>query len=503
MNQKPFYITTAIDYANGLPHIGHALEKIGADTIVRYRRQRGDTVHFLMGMDEHGQKIAQSAAAAGVSPREWTDRIADDWRAAWRLLGIAYDDFIRTTESRHADAVHEIIRLMEANGDLYKATYAGFYCVGCEGYKTEADLVDGRCPEHPSREIQWLEEEDWFFRLSAYREPLLTLLQDQPDFVRPESRRNEVRRMIEEIKDISVSRSGLAWGIRWPGDPDHAVYVWIDALTNYLSATGFPAEDHERLWPADLHVIGKDIIRFHCIYWPAMLMSAGIAVPRGVWAHGWMTMSGGKISKSEGSTIGIPEAVERYGPDPFRYFVLREVPWDSDGNFSWDRFDERYTSELANDLGNLANRTLSMIHRYRSGTVPAGGQTDLDGVAAEIVAKYIERMDEYALHDGAAVAFQLVSEANTFVERTAPWKLAKDPDSARRLDEVLASLARALAVVAGLLYPFMPVKMAELWWSLGGEGPVPELSRLGSLDPAGNAVATGAVLFPRPELEKG
>jgi methionyl-tRNA synthetase len=502
LNDK-FFITTAIDYANGLPHIGHALEKIGADTIARYRRHRGDAVHFLMGMDEHGQKIAQSAAASGVTAKEWTDRLADEWRAAWALLDISFDDFIRTTEPRHAAGVYEMIRRIEANGDLYQAKYAGFYCVGCEAYKSADDLVDGRCPEHPSREIQWLEEENWFFRLSAYRDRLLAMIEENPDFVRPESRRNEVLRMIEDLKDISVSRAGLAWGIRWPDEPDTAVYVWLDALTNYLSATGFPAEGYERLWPADLHVIGKDIIRFHCVYWPAMLMSAGVATPRGVWAHGWMTMSGGKISKSEGGTIGIPEAVERHGADAFRYFVLREVPWDSDGNFSWERFDERYTAELANDLGNLANRTLSMIHRYRGGTVPAaGGATTLDASAATTIDRYLERMDRYALNEAAAIAFQFVSEANGFVETRAPWKLARDPGAADQLDETLASLARALAVIAALLHPFMPGRMSTLWESLGAGSTIPPFEDLAALDLTGRAVSTGAVLFPRPELTR-
>ncbi|MDR0786312.1 MAG: methionine--tRNA ligase [Gemmatimonadota bacterium] len=501
MNNR-FFITTAIDYANGLPHIGHALEKIGADTIARYRRHRGDSVHFLMGMDEHGLKIAQSAAAAGVSPIEWTTRLAGEWRAAWQLLDISYDDFIRTTEPRHAVGVYEMIRRIRENGDLYQATYAGFYCVGCEAYKSEDDLVDGHCPEHPSREIQWLEEENWFFRLSAYRDRLRALVTES-DFVRPESRRNEVLRMIDEIKDISVSRAGLKWGIRWPDEPETAVYVWLDALTNYLSATGFPAEGYERLWPADLHVVGKDIIRFHCVYWPAMLMSAGVETPRGVWAHGWMTMSGGKISKSEGGTIGIPAAVERHGADAFRYFVLREVPWDSDGNFSWDRLAERDTSELANDLGNLANRTLSMIHRYRGGVVPeAPATTELDQIAKETVEKYLERMDRLALHEAAAAVFELVSRANSFVESRAPWKLARDPANAGSLDETLASLARALGVVSGLLHPFMPGRMGELWTSLGTSETIPPFEDLASLDLTGRTVSMGAVLFPRPELAK-
>ncbi len=502
MSQKPFYITTAIDYANGQPHLGHALEKIGADAIARYQRLLGRSVRFLMGMDEHGQKVAQSAEAAGITPAEWTDRVAEDFRSAWRLLGISNDDFIRTTEPRHRRAVEAMIVRMRDRGDLFRDTYAGFYCVGCESYKTEDELVDGRCPEHPNREIEWMEEEDWFFRLSAYREPLLRLLDERPDFVRPASRRNEVRRMIEDIKDISVSRSGLDWGIPWPDDPEHAVYVWIDALTNYLSATGFPDEGYEAVWPADLHVIGKDIVRFHCVYWPAMLMSAEVELPGGVWAHGWMTLGGGKISKSAGVSFSIADAVDRYGADALRYFVLREVPWDADGSFTWERFDDRYTAELANDLGNLASRSLAMLRRYREGTVPAAAPTELDAKAREVIAQYRDRMDRYLLHEGAAAAFELVSQANGFVEARAPWKLAKDPELAAELDATLASLVRALGTAAVLLSPFMPTKMQELWDQLGSGVPLPELEGLEKLDPTGWQVQPGSVLFPRPELSE-
>ncbi|MQA91979.1 MAG: methionine--tRNA ligase [Gemmatimonas sp.] len=502
LSQKPFYITTAIDYANGLPHIGHALEKIGADTIARYQRQLGRDVHFLMGMDEYGKKVAQSAEVAGVSPQEWTDRIAGEFESAWQALNVSNTDFIRTTELRHTAAVEEMVRRMEVKGDLYLDTYAGFYCVGCESYKAESDLIDGRCPEHPTLEVEWMEEEDWFFRLSRYREPLLRLLDGGNDFLRPESRRNEVRRMIEGIKDISVSRSGLDWGIPWPGHPDHVIYVWIDALTNYLTATGFPAPDFDEVWPADLHVIGKDIIRFHCVYWPAMLMSADLPVPRCVWAHGWMTLDGRKISKSSGAWVGIQEAAERYGVDALRYFVLREIPWDSDGNFTWQRFDERYTSELANDLGNLANRTVSMLQRYADGIVPAGEETDLDVAGLDALARYRDRMDQFLLHEGAAAAFQLVSAANAFVENRAPWKLAKDLELRADLNATLRSLVLALARIAVLLAPFMPDKMSALWTSIGGEGPLPFLDSLGNLEPAGWKASLGTVLFPRPDLAR-
>ncbi|HEX6925615.1 MAG TPA: methionine--tRNA ligase [Longimicrobiaceae bacterium] len=499
MSTDTFYITTAIDYANGPPHLGHALEKVGADAIARYQRLKGIPVHFVIGMDEHGQKVAQTAAANGVSPQEWVDGIADAFRAAWAKLHISYDDFIRTTEDRHRDAVVEIINRMEAAGDLYRGTYAGYYCVGCEAYKSADELVDGRCPEHPTREIQWMEEDDWFFRLSRYREPLLKLV-EETDFVRPESRRNEVRRMIEEIKDISVSRSSLAWGIRWPGDPEHAVYVWIDALTNYLSATGFPNPGYERLWPADLHVIGKDIVRFHCVYWPAMLMSAGVATPRQVWGHGWMTLGGGKISKSAGVSFTLDEAIGRYGPDALRYFILREIPWDGDGSFTWERFDERYTSELANDLGNLASRTISMVLKYREGVIPESGGTQLDRAIEAAVAQYREKMDAYLLHEGAAAALGLVSTANAFVGEQAPWKLAKDPDRGDALDAVLGALARALSISAVLLSPYLPTKALELWRQLGGPEQLPRLDDLASLQPTGWKVQKGDVLFPRPDL---
>jgi methionyl-tRNA synthetase len=501
---EPFYITTAIDYANGSPHLGHALEKIGADAIARYRRLRGQPVHFVMGMDEHGQKVAQSAEAEGISPQTWADGIAEEFQQAWRTLSISHDDFIRTSEPRHRRAVEEMIRRMSAAGDLYRGTYAGHYCVGCEAYKAPDELEEGRCPAHPGREVEWMEEEDWFFRLSAYQDRLLALLEEQPEFVEPEARRNEVRRMIEDIKDISVSRAKLDWGIPWPDEPGLTVYVWIDALTNYLSAIGFPDDRYAEWWPAAQHVIGKDIVRFHCVYWPAMLMSAGVQLPRQVWAHGHMMMGGGKLSKSAGVTLTLDEAIERHGPDALRYFLLREVPWDGDGNFTWERFDERYTSELANDLGNLANRALSMIGRYRDGTVPTGGGTSLDDMIPETLAAYAVRMDASRLHEGAAAAFDLVSAANGFVEARAPWKLAKDPAQSSALDETLHALAHALAAISVMLSPFMPGKAAALWERLRGEGvPLPTLDDAARLDPTGWTVTRGEVLFPRPELAAG
>jgi len=501
-----YYITTAIDYANGAPHLGHAVEKIGADVMARYHRRKGEEVHFVIGMDEHGQKVLQSAEASGTSPQEWVDGIADEFLAAWDLLKISHDDFIRTTQERHHRGVQEIIRRIQAKGDLYQGTYSGYYCVGCEGYKTEDELAkeegeDPRCPVHPSMEIQWMEEENWFFRLSAYTEPLLQLLDERPEFIQPDMRRNEIRKILEGgLEDISVSRSRLPWGVPWPDDPDHIVYVWLDALTNYLTAIGYPDEVYREHWPADVHVIGKDITRFHCIYWPAFLMSAGIELPRTVWAHGFVTYGGRKLSKTAGVTFELSEAVERHGPEALRYYLLREVPWNGDGDITRERFDERYTAELANDLGNLASRVLAMIVKYRGGTIPSGDPRSLDEASRAAVAKYEEAMDAGLLHLGIHAALELASHANGFVEDQAPWALAKDAEGKEELDATLASLARSLLVLATLLQPIMPGKMEELARRLGVEV-VPTLHQALELELAGRAVTRGDPLFPRADLQ--
>jgi len=506
-SRHDFYITTAIDYANGPPHMGHALEKIGADAMARYRRLKGERVHFVIGMDEHGLKVLQSAEAAGVSPQQWVDRISGLFREMWERLAISNDDFIRTTEPRHHRAVDAIIRRMQAAGDLYKGSYAGYYCVGCEAFKREDELIEApgddagpawRCPIHPTREVVWMEEENWFFRLSRYQEPLLRLLDERPEFVQPEIRRNEIRNVIEGgLEDISVSRARLSWGVPWPGDPEHTVYVWIDALTNYLSAIGFPEESYLEYWPADFHVVGKDITRFHCIYWPAMLMSAGIELPRAVWGHGFITIGEKKLSKSEGVAVTLEAAIERHGPDALRYYLLREIPWNGDGEFSWDRFDDRYTADLANNLGNLANRALSLVERYREGVIPEGERTSLDRRMAEVIDRYRAAMDANLLHHGAAAAIELADAANGFIEERAPWKQAREPEQAAALDATLASLARAVTALASLLHPFMPRKMEELAKRFGFDSP-PLLDQLLTLDLSGRRVERGEVLFPRP-----
>jgi methionyl-tRNA synthetase len=500
------YITTAIDYANGPPHLGHALEKIGADAVARYLRLKGERVHFVVGTDEHGLKVLQSAEAAGISPREWVDAVAEQFVAAWKRLSISHDDFIRTTEPRHHRAVAEMIRRMHAAGDLYRGTYAGYYCVGCEGYKREEELTaepgsDGttmlRCPVHPTRQITWLEEANWFFRLSRYQSRLLQLLEERPEFVQPEIRRNEIRRVVEDgLDDISVSRSRLPWGVPWPDDAEHTVYVWIDALTNYLSAVGFPDDAYLEHWPADIHVIGKDITRFHCVYWPAMLMSADVELPRTVWAHGFISFDGRKFSKSEGTWVDLDEAMDRHGPEALRYFLLRDVPWNGDGDFSLRRFDARYNAELADDIGNFVNRALSLIERYRDGRIPGHRAASLDGRLAELLVRYRAAMDASLLHHGAAAALEVAHLGNGFVEERAPWAQAKDPGLAAELDATLAALARCVAVLATLLQPFMPGKAEELVRRLGLER-VPRLDDVLEVALAERRVERGPVLFPK------
>jgi len=495
-----FYITTAIDYSNGDPHLGHAFEKIGADALARYRRLRGDDVHFVIGMDENSQTILQPAAEAGLAPQAWVDQLAGVFSSAWERLTISHDDFIRTTEARHVRAVVEMVERTKKAGYIFEGTYEGYFCERCETFKQEKDLVEGRCPEHPDREILWTKEDNYFFKLSAFREPLLRHLDAHPEFVQPEIRRNEIRNVLEEgLQDISVSRSQREWGIRFPGNPEHAVYVWYDALINYLSAVGFPEPRYVDWWPAQLHVIGKGITRHHCIIWPAMLMAAEVPLPQTVWAHGYIHWGGRKLSKSAGAPVTLDAAIQRYGPDPLRYFLLREVPWNGDADFTWQRFDDIYTAELANDLGNLANRALGMINKYRGGTVPDGAVTALDNRALETLDAYRQVMDGYLLHQGAAKAMALAGAANGFIEESAPWALAKDPSRGPELDAVLASLARTLGRLAVMLSPFMPTKSQEMWEALGGDGKHPGLSACQDLDFAGRTVLRQSVLFPKPE----
>lgn len=504
-----FYLTTAIDYANGDPHIGHAYEKIGADVIARYRRLAGDDVHLLIGMDEHGQKVAQAAADRGVSPQDFVDDISARFRGLWDRLGVSYDQFIRTTEPAHKRGVRALItRVHDASpDDFYEKTYEGWYCVGCELFKRESEIVDGKCVLHPTRELQWTKERNWFFRLSRYQGFLQRLFDERPEFLQPATRRNEMLSLLEQgLEDISITRSRLSWAIPFPipssTGETQGTWVWFDALPNYLTATGYPEAGWRDRWPADLHVIGKDITRLHAIVWPAMLQAAELPLPRRVWAHGFVNFGGERLSKSAGVKLDLREAVERFGADAFRYFLMREVPFDTDGAFSWERFEERYTADLANALGNLASRTVAMVERYREGVVPTGPRTAVDAADASDYALYHQALEGsrgYLLHEGLQAVWRCVARGNEYVDRQAPWKLAKDPALAAPLDETLSSLVRQLARFAVALVPYIPVKAAELWRQVGGPGDVAaqRFADLMTIDVAGWRVTKGEPLFPK------
>ncbi len=498
-----FYITTAIDYSNGDPHLGHALEKVGADCIARYRRLRGDEVHFVMGMDEHGQKVVNTAEAEGVPVQPWVDRLSERFEGTWRRLHCSPDDWIRTTEPRHSAAVIALLERIMARSpdDIFLGEYEGLYCVGCEEFKAPNQIVDGRCIEHPSLDLVPTRESNHFFRLSRYTGVLLDLISSGRFVVEPEIRRNEILRLLQDgLTDISISRVRIPWGIPFPGAPEHTVYVWFDALINYLSAAGFPGEGYQRLWPADLHVIGKGITRFHCVIWPAMLLAAGVELPRKVWAHGYVQWGGSKVSKTAGVAVSIDEAVARHGADALRYFLLREVGFTNDGDFTWERFDERYTADLADGLGNLASRSLQMIVKYREGKVPGRGEASrLDQAGDESVRRYAQVMDGLELKGGAEAIGDLVTAANQYIVQSAPWNLAKAGEM-RELDLVLGSLARCLERLAILSYPYLPEKAAQLWASMGNPGPLDQVrwARVQAPAPYGQVVRKPENLFPKP-----
>ncbi len=503
-----FFLTTAIDYANGDPHIGHAYEKIGADAIARYHRLRGDDVHFLIGMDEHGQKVEQTAAQEGIAPQALVDRLADRFSAMWQRLGISYDQFVRTTDAMHRRGVQALItRILDRNpDDFYEKAYEGWYCVGCEAFKQDAEIADGKCVLHPTRTLEWVEERNWFFRLSRYTDFLRRLLSGNPQFLQPESRRNEMLALIDRgLEDVSASRSRLAWGIPFPkplsSGEQQTTYVWFEALPNYLTATGFPEQRGPAVWPAQLHIVGKDITRFHTIIWPAMLEAAELPLPARVWGHGFVLFSGERFSKSAGVRLDVDEAIARHGADALRYFLLREVPFDGDGSFTWERFDERYEADLANAWGNLASRVIAMVEKYRAGTVPHGVPDAADAADAEDIARYHAAMDGsrgYLLHEALRHAMACVTRGNEFVQSAAPWVLAKKGDD-EALDAVLTSLMRQLARQAVLLAPFMPERAQALWDQIGGPGAVLDqrFHHLKDLDAEGWKVHKGDALFPR------
>ena len=501
-----FYLTTAIDYVNSRPHIGTAYEKIAADVIARYRRLKGDTVHFVMGNDEHSQNVFRRARELQLDPLAYCDRMEQEFRDVWSRLDISFDDFIRTTEPRHRTAVETIVRASHGAGDIYEGMYEGWYCDSCEAFKQEKDLANGLCPIHRTKP-DWIKERNHFFRLSAYRDRLLAHYAAHPGFVVPESRRNEMLRLIEAgLDDISVSRAGQAWGIPLPTDPSSVVYVWYDALVNYAAAVGYgsdPARFAE-WWPADLHLIGKDITRFHAVVWPAMLMSAGLPLPRQIFGHGWVLTKGQKMSKSLGTVVDPLEAADRLGPDPLRLYLIKEIVFGSDGDFTWPRFEEKYNVDLANNLGNLVNRVTAMAERYRTGGLRATAPNPrVAETAASCVRAYGAAMEGLALDRACWEAFRLVDATNEYIASSEPWAVARRDDQAA-LDTVLWTATEALRVSAVLLGPVMPASAREILERVGSRATRPEdlrLDRDAAFASSGHAALRRKdAMWPRLEL---
>jgi len=483
MNKK-FYITTPIYYVNARPHIGHAYTTIACDAIARRQRMLGADTYFLTGTDEHGQKIERAAQAAGKTPQQFTDEVSAQFRALWERMGITNDDFIRTTEERHIKRMQELFRRIRDNGHIYKGTYTGQYCVFDELY-VDAVGPGAPCPEC-GRPTETVKEENYFFRLSAFQDKLLQLYTEQPDFIRPETRRNEVMSFVRSgLRDQSISRSTFSWGIPVPDDPKHVIYVWFDALANYITAIGYGSshkgaqEAFQKYWPADLHMIGKEIVRFHCVYWPAFLMAAGLPQPKGIMAHGWLLFEESKMSKSRGNIVRTETILDVLGADALRYFLLREVVFGQDGSFSFDALVQRYNADLANGLGNLASRTLTMITRYFRGEVPypsaAISQKPGDSAVAEaarrVIAEYSALVDQYQFSRALEVAWGLVAAVDKYIVENEPWALGEkqdqDEESRSRLGTILYTSAEALRIVTALAHPVIPDATSRIWAQLG------------------------------------
>jgi methionyl-tRNA synthetase len=510
---KPYYITTAIDYPNAPPHVGHSLEKVAADVIARYHRLQGHDTLFSMGLDVNSQHVVQAARANNIDLITWINQMDEAFRLAWSKLDISYDRWILTTEERHFRASQEMIRRAQERGDIYKSIYSGWYCPNCNTFYSDEELIDGRCPLHPSLTPEWLEEENYFFALSRYSDRLLAHISEHPDFIVPVVRRSEVLGMIRQgLRDFSVSRRvdrlKESWGVPFPGDPDHVIYVWFDALTNYLTAVGFPDDTamFERYWPADVHVIGKDITRFHCLYWPAMLMSAGLPLPRQVAVHGFITLEGERISKTAGNIVGPVELVDEFGVDAVRYYLLRNLSFATDGVFSREGLIQRYNDELAKDLGNLLNRVITMVNRYRGGAIPAPGpgsdlEEDLHRVAAETRQRAQDALEAWEIGNALHSIWNFVRRTNQYLEQSKPWQLARQPEKEAQLDTVLYSAAEAMRLLALFLAPFIPNATDRIMGQLGlGTVGASAWAREGTWGSRPlSRVVTGPLLFPRIE----